>query len=101
MKKLIEEATLYVFSCDFGRFLLLFGYMSTLLKVSKPTSSTTRTRRRLVALTLRIAEAAEDLVEEYNEYNPKFLASIEAAEQDLKHGRVKRVISLSELLPKL
>ncbi len=42
----------------------------------------------------------ESFVQACGLYSDDFLASIEAAEQDIKHGRVTRVKSLAELMPK-
>lgn len=71
--------------------------MATLLKVSKSSPSIPRARRRLAMLTMRLAQVAEDLVEEYNEYSPEFLASVEQSLKDLRQGKVRRITSLSEL----
>lgn len=42
----------------------------------------------------------ESFIQACGLYSDDFLASIEAAEQDIKYGRLTRVKSLAELMPK-
>lgn len=53
---------------------------------------------RLFQLSNKIADSAEDILEQAGAYDPKFLKGIEQAKADVAAGRTTKVGSLRDLL---
>lgn len=75
------------------------------------TASTTRTSKKrrpvtldidevhkLYVLSSRIADAAEDVLEQEQAYSPAFLAALARSERDVVEGRVRQIDSLRNLM---
>jgi len=75
--------------------MLCFDYMNTVIKTSR--TRLPRQLHRVLSLSQKLTDATEDLLEEFGQYTPEFLASLKRAETDIRTGRTREVKSLKEL----
>jgi hypothetical protein len=54
-------------------------------------------RAHFVVLLNRLAQTADDLIEEYGELRPTVLASLRKAERDIKRGNYREITNLTKL----